>query len=98
VYLGDNVTLQKYDLYIEAVLDLRNKNVDIVILDIPVAQAFADDEDLEVVLEIETNEEYGFGIKKGNTELLKQINQELLNFMSSEEWNTLEYKYFKDLQ
>jgi polar amino acid transport system substrate-binding protein len=94
--LGDNVTLKKYDLYIEAVLDLRNMNVDIVILDVPVAQAFADDEDLEVALEIETNEEYGFGIKKGNTELLNQINQELMNFMGSEEWKNLEYKYFKE--
>jgi len=92
---GDTVTLQYYDLYIEAVLDLRNERVDVVVLDVPVAQVFAEDEDLKVALEIETNEEYGFGVKEGNTELLEQINQELLNFMGSEEWNALEDKYFK---
>ena len=92
---GDTVTLQYYDLHIEAVLDLRNERVDVVVLDVPVAQVFAEDEDLKVALEIETNEEYGFGVKEGNTELLEQINQELLNFMGSEEWNALEDKYFK---
>lgn len=93
--LGDNATLQEYDLYIDAVLDLEAGRVDVVIVDVPVAQVFAEDEDKEIVLEIETNELYGLGVRKGNTELLEQINQELEKLMDSAEWEALKNKYFK---
>jgi polar amino acid transport system substrate-binding protein len=94
--LGDNATLELYDLYIQAVLDLEAGRVDVVIVDIPVGQVFAEDADKEIVLEIETNELYGIGVRKGDSELLDQINQELEELMNSDEWIILQQKYFKE--
>jgi len=94
--LGDNATLNLYDLYVDAVLDLVAGRLDAVILDIPVAQVFAEDEDKKITLEIETNELYGLWVRKGDTELLEGINQELEQLMNSDEWGILQEKYFKN--
>ena len=96
--LMDEDNLKLYDLYIDAVadLDVGRERLDIVIVDSPVAESFAEDPGREVVYTIITNEYYGFGVKKGNTELLDEINQELTTFLVSEEWDNLIDKYFKE--
>jgi polar amino acid transport system substrate-binding protein len=76
-------------------LDLENENLDAIILDKPVAQAFEDLQDFEVALTIITNEYYGFGVEEGNTELIDEINEGLEKLQNSEEWNTLITKYFE---
>jgi polar amino acid transport system substrate-binding protein len=90
-----NATLQKYDLYVDAVLDLVNGNVDAIILDEPVAKVFAEDGNKHVEYVIVTGENYGFGVREDETELRQQINTELASFMSSEDWTTLINKYFE---
>jgi polar amino acid transport system substrate-binding protein len=87
--------LKRYDTYTLAVLDLDNGNVDALILDYPVAESFAKDEDRTVEYFISTEEHFGFGVSKGDTELLDGLNEELEIFMESDEWTTLLNKYFE---
>ena len=91
----DNLKL--YDLYLDAVadLDIGPTRLDIIILDLPVAQAFAENPNREVAYTISTGENYGFGVKKGETDLVEKINEELEMFMESDDWTDLITKYFE---
>jgi len=91
----DNLKL--YDLYIDAVadLDIGPERLDAIILDLPVAQAFAEDPGREVAYTVITEEYYGLGVREGETELIEDINTELEKFMESDEWTTLITKYFE---
>jgi len=93
----DEENLKLYDLYIDAVadLDIGPERLDLIILDLPVAQAFADNPNREVVYTIVTEEYYGFGVKEGKTELLGKINNELDKFIGTEDWFALINKYFE---
>lgn len=95
--LMDEANLKLYDLYIDAVtdLDIGPARLDAIVLDLPVAQAFAEDSGREVAYTIITGESYGLGVREGETELLNNINAELNEFMLSEEWTTLITKYFE---
>jgi polar amino acid transport system substrate-binding protein len=86
---------KRYETYDLAVLDLKNGNVQILVLDKPVAQVFAADNTLEVAYTIVSDDNYGIAIQKGNTELLQKINQGLADLKASEDWNTLVLKYFE---
>jgi polar amino acid transport system substrate-binding protein len=90
----DNLKL--YDLYIDAVadLDIGTERLDAVVLDLPVAQAFAEDDEREVAYTILTGEFYGFGVREGETELLAGINAELEVFIASAAWIDLINEYF----
>ncbi len=92
-----NITLDYYPSYIEAVLDLKKtpSPIDAVIVDEPVGNRFTLDGTTKIIYVIETNESFGLGIKKENTELLQKINNELTNFIGSSEWNELIEKYFE---
>jgi len=87
--------LKRYETYTEAVLDLENGNLDAVIIDKPVGEAFAEDEDMEIAYTIVSGEQYGLAVKKGNTELRDELNTALAAYMESEEWTTLVKKYFE---
>jgi polar amino acid transport system substrate-binding protein len=87
--------LKRYDTYTLAVLDLDNGNVDALILDNPVAESFAKDEDRKVEYVIQTDEYFGFGVAKGNDDLLNGLNKELESFMESDDWANLLNKYFE---
>lgn len=87
--------LTRYETYTEAVLDLENENLDAVIIDKPVAVAFAADGDFKVAYTIITGEQYGLAVKKGNTELLNEINAALEIYMDSADWTPLVLKYFE---
>jgi polar amino acid transport system substrate-binding protein len=87
--------LKRYETYTLAILDLENENLDAIILDKPVALAFEELHDFEVALTIITDENYGFGVKEGNTELLNDINDGLEKLQSSDDWNDLITKYFE---
>ncbi len=84
----------RYETYLLAIRDLTNENIDAVVLDKPVAEAFAAERSVEVVHTIETGEAYGFGVTKGNEELLEDLNTVLEEFMGTEEWTQLVNKYF----
>jgi len=87
--------LKRYETYTETVLDLENENLDAVIIDKPVGEAFAEDGDVEVVYTIISGERYGLAVKKGNTALLNEINTALEAYMESADWTPLVKKYFE---
>lgn len=89
-----NITLDTYISYTDAVQDLRIGRIDAVIIDKPVGDAFSEDGTTKVIYVIITNESFGLGVKKENTELLQKINQALEDYMDSEDWNILVKKYF----
>lgn len=62
----------------EAILELKNGKCDVVVLDSATAMNYiGDNKDLKVVEDKDAFEveEYGIAVKKGNTELLNQINE-----------------------
>lgn len=64
----------------DAVLELVNGKCDVVVIDSATAKKYvSDNEGLKIVEDAEAfgNEQYGIAVKKGNTELLEQINEAL---------------------
>lgn len=90
-----NVTLEEYSSYIEAVSDLKVNRIDAVIVDEPVGRRFTLDGTTKIIYVIDTDESFGLGVRKENTELLQKINEELEKFIGSQEWNALIEKYFE---
>ena len=87
---------RSYDLYTDAVADLiiGPARVGAIVIDSPVAQAFAKMGNVKMVLNITTNESYGFAVKKGNTELVNKINTGLAAVMATTYWENLVAQYF----
>jgi len=85
---------KSYDLYPEAVADLIAGRVGAVVIDSPVAKAFTQSGNVKIVLNITTNESYGFAVKLGNTALASKINTGLAAVMASPYWDELIQKYF----
>lgn len=50
--------------------------------------------DFEVATEFDTGEQYGIGVRKGNTELLTKLNEVLANAKSSGEYDRIYEKWF----
>jgi polar amino acid transport system substrate-binding protein len=87
---------RSYDLYTDAVADLiiGPARVGAIVIDSPVAQAFAKSGDVKIVLNITTNENYGFAVEKGNTELVNKINTGLAAVKATTYWEDLIEQYF----
>lgn len=87
---------KSYELYTDAVADLviGPSRVGAIVIDSPVAQVFAKSGDVRIVLNITTNENYGFAVEKGNTELLTKINTGLTAVKATVFWEDLIEKYF----
>lgn len=87
---------KSYDLYTDAVADLiiGPTRVGAVVIDSPVARAFAKNGNVKIVLNITTNESYGFAVQKGNSTLVAKINAGLANVMATNYWEELIEKYF----
>ncbi|WP_430506366.1 basic amino acid ABC transporter substrate-binding protein [Haloparvum sp. PAK95] len=66
-----------YDSYVFAVEDLENENIDAVVIDQPVAKTFAAERDVEAAFVHETNEQFGFGLRQGESELQTALNEGL---------------------
>ncbi|MBN2049488.1 MAG: basic amino acid ABC transporter substrate-binding protein [Spirochaetales bacterium] len=88
-----DVTLQKYGKYIECIQDLENGNIDIIVVDQPVAEAFAVNRPVVIALPIITNEQYGLALQKGSS-LYEPVNNALKELMASPKWDELLDKYF----
>jgi len=91
----NNDKFRSYDLYTDAVADLiiGPSRVGAVVIDTPVAQAFAKSGNVKIVRNITTNESYGFAVKKGNTALVNKINTGLAALMATTYWEELIEKY-----
>ncbi len=87
---------KSYDLYTDAVADLiiGPSRVGAIVIDSPVAESFAKKGTVKIILNITTNESYGFAVKKGNTELVNKINTGLAGVMETTYWENLVEKYF----
>ncbi len=88
-----SANIKKYGKYIETIQDLENQNLDIIVLDKPVAEAFAQNRPVKMIKVIPTNEEYGLALKKGDP-LLEDINKALKKVMESDTWDELMAEYF----
>jgi len=93
-HLGSSSKIKEYPTYVAAVEALLNGQVDVVVLDSPVAKMFSKKYDVQVVYTIKTGEHYGIAVKKGNTKLLEGINKALKEIMNSPEWDKLVEEYF----
>lgn len=80
----------------ECILELVNGKCDVVVLDSATAQKYvADNEGLVIVEDSETfeAEEYGIAVKKGNTELLEQINAAVESMLADGTISALAVEY-----
>ncbi len=93
---GDAGELRKYPQGPDAVNALKSGTVDAVVMDIPVAEnAVAAGGGLEISAAIPTEEEYGFAVAQGETELLEEINDGLRATIDDGTYAQLYEKYFK---
>lgn len=81
-WAGENVpdaTLVPFKNATDAFAALQAGNVDAVVNDLPVSAELLKDDPrgMEIVAEIPTGEQYGFGVSKDNPELLKALNDAL---------------------
>jgi polar amino acid transport system substrate-binding protein len=93
-HLNQTATIKEYPSYVAALEALLNGQVDVVVLDSPVAKMFSKKYDVEVVYTIKTGEHYGIAVRKGNKKLLDGINKALKEIMNSPEWDKLVEQYF----
>ena len=87
-------TVERYNKGFEAVQALAQGKIDAVIIDDQVAKALAaDNADVKVLDEPFTEEEYAIAVKKGNTELVEQINAALAELKESGKLQEIVDKY-----
>ena len=102
-YTGDlivsemsNVNDQKYGATSEAVIALKSKKVDAVVLDYePAKRYFNQNDDLKLILTDSVNEEYAIAMRKEDTELLKKVNDALKTVKDNGTYDMLIEKYFE---
>ena len=93
---GDAGELRKYPQGPDGVNALENGTVDAVVIDIPVAEnAVKASEGLETSAAIPTEEQYGFAVAQGETELLEELNEGLKQVIDDGTYATLYEKWFK---
>ncbi|MFC7185753.1 basic amino acid ABC transporter substrate-binding protein [Halorubrum yunnanense] len=66
-----------YGSYVLAVEDLENGNIDAVVVDNPVAETFAANRDVTIAFVEETGEEFGFGLRQGESDFQSALNDGL---------------------
>lgn len=92
VYTGS--TVEQYNSGMEAVLSLEQGKIDAVIIDEQPAKVFVEKNEGLKILDTEyVEEEYAIAIKKGNTELLDQVNATLAELKESGELQEIIDKY-----
>jgi polar amino acid transport system substrate-binding protein len=84
-----------YDNYTLAVQDLENGNVDAIVVDVPVAENFAESRNVGVAFTIETGEQYGFGIREDDDSRQEAVNAGLQAVVDDGTFDDLISKYFE---
>ncbi|MEF8852679.1 MAG: basic amino acid ABC transporter substrate-binding protein [Haloarculaceae archaeon] len=85
---------RQYDNYTLAVEDLVNGNVDAIVIDIPVARNFADSRNVVVAFQIETGEQFGFGMREDD-DRLSDINDALATLEENGTYDDLVSEWFE---
>lgn len=90
----ENVQMNRFKKAIDAVMDLKNGKIDAVVLDASPAQVFVEKNDDLMILDEElTDEEYAIAVRKGDSELLKVINKVIKNLKDSGRYDELVNEY-----
>jgi polar amino acid transport system substrate-binding protein len=91
----EGAQVERYNNGMEAVMDLKNGNIDAVIIDNLPAQLLAEKNPEVKILDEKPaeNEEYALAVRKGDTELQKVINEVLKEMKESGEIEELVNKY-----
>lgn len=104
-YTGDNIVTDDLQLAddkitranrgLDIVQDVKNGKLDAVVIDSATGKALAEKNGLKVVEDSDAfeSEEYAIAVKKGNTELLEQVNKVLAEMKSNGEIEELAMKY-----
>lgn len=88
--------IERFNKHIDAVEALKNKKIDAVVLDNEPAEFFASENDEIVMLNnVSSGEEYAIAINKDNKKLLDEINNILAEIKKSGELDEIIKKYIK---
>ena len=88
--------IERFNKHIDAVEELKNKKIDAVVLDNEPAEFFASENDEIVMLSnVSSGEEYAIAINKDNKKLLDEINNILAEIKKSGELDEIIKKYIK---
>jgi len=85
--------LSLYDNFPLAITDLTNKRIEAAMYDLPVVKKAIEDKPVKMLGTLETREEYGIAVRKGDTELRNTLNEGLDKLMNSPKWQELIEKY-----
>ncbi len=92
-----NATISRFKSALDAGMDLSNGKVDAVVLDeLPAKQIVAKNDNLQILSEELTQEEYAIAIKKGNTELVEKVNQALADMKADGTFDTITAAYINE--
>jgi len=104
-YTGDNIVtdtikvpeqnIQRANRAIDVVQDVKNGKLDAVVVDVYTGKSLAEKNGLKTVNDptVFETEEYAIAVKKGNTELLKTINETIKEMQTNGEIEALAEKY-----
>ena len=90
----DEDDFRQYDNSTLAVDDLEAENVDAIVVDIPVAQNFADSRAVSIAFEIETGEEFGLGMRQDD-DRIEDINAALAEMQEDGTYDDLVEEWFE---
>ena len=91
----EDATVKRFKNASSAIMELKNKGADAVIIDTIIAEIFCKQTDgIEAVPVKGTEEDTGFCIEKGNTEITELINDGLAKVKENGTYDTLYAKYF----
>lgn len=88
---GDN--LRQFENYPLAIDALESGNVDAVVADVPVAETFAASRDVEIAFTIQTDENFGFGMRQDD-DRIEEINEGLSTVQEDGTYDDLVSEYF----
>ncbi|HJJ36123.1 MAG TPA: transporter substrate-binding domain-containing protein [Methanocorpusculum sp.] len=89
-------TLSRYTNIVDGITDLKNGKVDCVVIDSEIAKYYVTDgSGLKIITDPEFSvEEYGFAMKKGNSDLLTKINTALAELKADGTLDKINMYYF----
>lgn len=90
-FSGDN--FRQFQNYPLAVSALESGNVDAVVADVPVAENFVSSRDVEIVFTIQTNENFGFGMRQDD-DRIEDLNEGLSTVQENGTYDDLVSEYF----
>lgn len=93
----DHPNIKQYKRVNEAFMELKNKRIDVVIIDKPVAENYiAKLGGMKILGDPFTNEQYGIAVKKGETAMMEKINASLKKLIDNGDYDKIFAKWFEN--